>query len=52
MLSDSDLWCLSRALACKGIGDGEALLAVLEGESERDRSALFGEELPSGLVFG
>ncbi len=34
--------------------DAERLLAVLEGEEEHDSGALdrmFGEELPSGLVF-
>ncbi|MDX1985030.1 MAG: Hsp70 family protein [Bryobacteraceae bacterium] len=41
----------TMALARKAIGDDDALLAVLEGESDRDRASLFGEELPSGLVF-
>ncbi|MBX5496662.1 MAG: molecular chaperone DnaK, partial [Bryobacteraceae bacterium] len=37
-----------------GRADGERLLATLEGESARDLAAMgriFGEELPSGLVF-
>lgn len=39
----------------KAKADSERLLAVLEGEEELDTRALdriFGEELPSGLVFG
>jgi hypothetical protein len=46
-----DLSEATMALARRAIGEDDALLAVLEGESDRDRAALFGEELPSGLVF-
>lgn len=38
------------ALARKAIGDNAAALAVLDGDTDRDASAIFGEELPSGLV--
>ncbi len=47
-----DLPEAARALARKAVGGDEALTAVLDGETDRDRASLFGEELPSGLVFG
>jgi Molecular chaperone len=51
-LSPSELELVRRDLS--GRPDGERLLATLEGESTRDLAAMgriFGEELPSGLVF-
>ncbi|MFN7937563.1 MAG: Hsp70 family protein [Bryobacteraceae bacterium] len=41
----------TRNLARKTIGDEPSVLAILDGEGERDMGRIFGEELPSGLVL-
>ncbi|MBL8175331.1 MAG: Hsp70 family protein [Bryobacterales bacterium] len=46
-----DLSEATRNLARKTIGEEPKLLALLDGEGDRDLGRIFGEELPSGLVL-